>query len=72
MKELKKNPVRGWVNGRAIARLEVLGKLKEKNRIILNGIEPATFQLLGYYHNQLRYLVKKALCIREGSYHLSG
>jgi hypothetical protein len=38
--------VTGWVDPRAIVRLEGLGKLKKKNPMTSSGIEPATFQLV--------------------------
>jgi hypothetical protein len=47
--------VRGWVDPRAIVWLEGLGQLK--NPLTSSGIEPATFQLVAWCHNQLRYCV---------------
>jgi hypothetical protein len=40
------NSVRGWVDRRAIVRLEVLGQLK--NPITSSGLKPATFRLVAY------------------------
>jgi hypothetical protein len=45
--------VGGWVNQRAIVRLEGLGKFKKNNDLI--GIDPATFWLIAYCPNQLCY-----------------
>jgi hypothetical protein len=47
--------VRGWVDPRAIVRLEGLGHLKTP--MTLSTIEPATFQLIAFFLNQLRYRV---------------
>jgi hypothetical protein len=47
--------VRGWVNPRAIVRLEGLGTLK--NLMPSWGLEPATFLLVALCLNQLRYRV---------------
>jgi hypothetical protein len=47
--------VGGWVDSRAIVRLEGLGQLKSP--IISSGIEPATFRLVAQCLNQLRYHV---------------
>jgi hypothetical protein len=44
--------VRGWVDPRAIVRMEGLGQLKNSPH---PGLEPATFQLVAYCLNQLRY-----------------
>jgi hypothetical protein len=52
--------VRGWVDIRAVVRLEELGQ--SKNLMTSSGIESATSQLIAQYLNQLRYripLVKK-------------
>jgi hypothetical protein len=47
--------IRGWVEPRAIVRLEGLGQLK--NPMTSSEIEPATFRLVAYCLNQLRYHV---------------
>jgi hypothetical protein len=47
--------VRGWVDPRAIVRLEELGQLK--NPMNSSGIEPATFRLVTQFLNQIRYRV---------------
>jgi hypothetical protein len=47
--------VRGWVDLRAMMRLEGLGKLR--NPVTWSGIEPATFRLVAQCLNQLRYPV---------------
>jgi hypothetical protein len=44
---------RGWIDPRAIGRLEGLGELK--NAVTSSGIETATFQLVAWCLNQLRY-----------------
>jgi hypothetical protein len=44
--------VRGWVDPRAIVRLEGLGQLKDP--VIWSRIEPATFRLVPYCLDQLR------------------
>jgi hypothetical protein len=41
--------VRGWINSRAVVRLEGLGHLK--NPITSSGVEPATFRLVTYCLN---------------------
>jgi hypothetical protein len=46
--------VRGWVDPRAIVRLEGLGQLKNCNS---SGLDPATFRLVAKCFNQLRYRV---------------
>jgi hypothetical protein len=45
--------VRGWVDRRTIVRLEGLGQLKDP--ITSSGLEPATFRLVAWFLNQLRY-----------------
>jgi hypothetical protein len=47
--------VRDWVNPRAIMQLEELGQLE--NPAISSGIESATYRLLAWCLNQLRYRV---------------
>jgi hypothetical protein len=47
--------VRGRVEPKDILRLEELGQLK--NSMTSSGIGPATFQLVAYCLNQLRYRV---------------
>jgi hypothetical protein len=46
--------VRGWIEPRAILRLEWLGQFKNP---ITMEIEPATFRLVAQYLNQVRYRV---------------
>jgi hypothetical protein len=46
--------LRGWVDPRAIVRLQGFGKLKKS---VSSGLEPATFQLVALCLNQLRYRV---------------
>jgi hypothetical protein len=48
--------VKVWVDPRAIVRLEGLGKLKKK-KSTSSRLEPATFRLVAYCLNQLRYRV---------------
>jgi hypothetical protein len=47
--------VRGWVDPRAVVRLERSGQLR--NPMTASGIEPSTFQLVAQCLNQLRYRV---------------
>jgi hypothetical protein len=47
--------VRGWVDHKTIVLLKKLGQLR--NPMSLLGIEPATFRLLAFFLNQLRYRV---------------
>jgi hypothetical protein len=60
--------VRGCVDSRAIVRLEGLGQLKKKSTS--SGPEPATFRLVAWCLNQLRYRVPpyalKLFCSRSG------
>jgi hypothetical protein len=48
-------PVRDWVDPRAVVRLEWLDKLK--NPVTSSGFKPATFRLVAWCLNQLRYHV---------------
>jgi hypothetical protein len=47
--------VRGWVDPRALVRLEGLGEFKKKS--VSSGIEQATFRLVEQWANQLHYCV---------------
>jgi hypothetical protein len=51
--------VRGRVDPRAIVRLERLGQLK--NSVTSSELEPATFRLVAWRLNQLRYRVPYSL-----------
>jgi hypothetical protein len=53
--------VRGWVDPRAIVRLEELGQLK--NPMISSGFAPATFWLVAQCLNKLRYRVPLAVTV---------
>jgi hypothetical protein len=55
--------VRGWVHPRTIVRLEGLGQLK--NPVTSSGNEPATFRLVTYCPNQLRYRVPPFISLRH-------
>jgi hypothetical protein len=52
---------RGWVDRRAIVKLEGLGQLK--NPVTSSVIETTTFRLVAQCLNQLRYLVPPTTCI---------
>jgi hypothetical protein len=54
--------VRGWVDPGAIVRLEGLGKLK-KNKSTSSGLGPATFRLVAWCLNQLRYRVHHTVLV---------
>jgi hypothetical protein len=51
-----------WVDPRAKMRLEELGQLR--NPVTSPGIEPATFRLVAYCLNQLRYHVPRCHVVR--------
>jgi hypothetical protein len=59
--------VRGWVNSRAMVRLEGLGQLKKKSTS--SGLEPATFQLVAKCLNELRYRVPPVKPLGTSSNH---
>jgi hypothetical protein len=50
-------PIRGWVDSKAIVKLEGLGKFK--NPVTSSGLEPATFRLVAYYLNQPLYRIPR-------------
>jgi hypothetical protein len=51
--------LRGWVDLRAIVRLEGLGQLR--NPVSSSGMEPASFRLVAYCLNQLHYRVSPTI-----------
>jgi hypothetical protein len=55
--------IRGWVDPRAIVRLEQFGQLR--NPMTSSEMEPATFRLVAQCLNQLRYCVSHIISYRE-------